>query len=65
MRAMKEKQTEKLSKESIKLRTHILELLRTLKFGQVAIIIKNGKITQIEKTEKQRSTLKGLYGEGI
>lgn len=54
-----------LGRESLVIRTHLLELLRNLKFGQITIVIKNGKITQIETTEKQRTNWKGLYGEGI
>jgi hypothetical protein len=54
-----------LSKESKAIRLSVLESLRDLKYGQVNIVIKGGKITQIEKTEKQRASLQGLYGDGI
>lgn len=54
-----------LSKESQAIRSSVLEALKELKYGQVSIIIKAGKITQIEKTEKQRASLQGLYGDGI
>jgi hypothetical protein len=55
-----------LSKESKAIRASILESLKEMKYGQVTIVIKAGKITQIEKTEKQRvGSLQGLYGDGI
>lgn len=54
-----------LSQESKAIRASVLEALADLKYGQVTIIIKAGKITQIEKTEKQRANLQGLYGDGI
>lgn len=55
-----------LSKESVAIRLSVLESLKELKYGQVTIVIKGGKITQIEKTEKQRVvSLQGLYGDGI
>lgn len=54
-----------LSKESKAIRASVLEVLKELKYGQVSIVIKAGKITQIEKTEKQRASLQGLYGDGI
>jgi hypothetical protein len=54
-----------LSKESQAIRSSVLAALKELKYGQVSIIIKAGKITQIEKTEKQRASLQGLYGDGI
>ncbi|MCE5284984.1 MAG: YezD family protein [Pelosinus sp.] len=55
-----------LSKESKAIRASILESLQEMKYGQVTIVIKAGKITQIEKTEKQRvGSLQGLYGDGI
>ncbi|MBB5335373.1 YezD family protein [Pectinatus brassicae] len=37
-----------------------------LAFGNIAIIIKSGKVTQVEKTEKYRfSDFTGMDGEGI
>ncbi|MCE5284235.1 MAG: YezD family protein [Pelosinus sp.] len=62
---MEENAKRSLSQESKAIRTSVLEALRELKYGQVTIVIKAGKITQIEKTEKQRANLEGLYGDGI
>lgn len=39
--------------------------LDRLQFGQVVLTIKNGVIVQIERTEKQRFGLEGIYGDGI
>jgi len=48
------------------LRTRILEALATLEYGQVVIGIKEGRVIQIDRTEKQRfSALIGVYGDGI
>ncbi len=48
------------------IRAKINEAVNGLRFGQVVIVIKGGKITQIERTEKQRFPgLEGLYGDGI
>lgn len=48
------------------LRAKILEAVQGMKFGQVVIVIKQGKVVQVERTEKQRySSLEGLYGDGI
>jgi len=47
-------------------RTGILEACRTLEYGQVVIVIKDGKIVQIDRTEKQRfPSLVGINGDGI
>jgi hypothetical protein len=62
---MEEKAKKTLSLESKAIRTSVLNALEELKYGQVTIVIKAGKITQIEKTEKQRANLQGLYGDGI
>jgi hypothetical protein len=44
----------------------VLEALKGLKFGQVTMAVKEGKLVQIERTEKQRfSSLQGVYGDGI
>jgi hypothetical protein len=44
----------------------ILEACRTLEYGQVVIVIKDGKIVQIDRTEKQRfPSLVGVNGDGI
>lgn len=48
------------------LRNKILEAMEEMSYGQVMIIIKNRRIIQIERTEKQRfNSLEGLYGDGI
>ncbi|CUH97083.1 hypothetical protein P22_3209 [Propionispora sp. 2/2-37] len=52
--------------KSLALRNRIVEAVQGLKFGQVVIVIKDGKVTQIERTEKQRFTgVEGIYGDGI
>lgn len=48
------------------IRAKIAESIRGLRYGQVAIVIKNGKVVQIERTEKERFTgVEGKYGDGI
>lgn len=48
------------------LRTRILEAIEKLEYGQVVIGIKEGRVIQIDRTEKQRfSALVGIYGDGI
>ena len=47
-------------------RARIQKNFEKMEYGQVVIIIKEGKIVQIDRTEKQRfSGLVGLYGDGI
>ncbi len=47
-------------------RGRILEACETLEYGQVVIGIKEAKIIQIDRTEKQRfSSMVGVYGDGI
>jgi len=47
-------------------RGRIMESFNKLEYGQVVIGIKEGKIIQIDRTEKQRfSSMVGLYGDGI
>ncbi len=44
----------------------IMEAVNGLRFGQIAIVIKEGKIVQFDKTEKQRfPDVEGIYGDGI
>lgn len=44
----------------------ILEAINGLRFGQITIVIKEGKIVQFDKTEKQRfPDVEGIYGDGI
>lgn len=47
-------------------RVKIQEACAALEYGQVVIVIKEGKIVQIDRTEKQRfPALMGIYGDGI
>lgn len=48
------------------LRARIIEAVRGLEYGQVVILIKDGRVTQIERTQKQRVVwVEGRYGDGI
>jgi hypothetical protein len=48
------------------LRTEITKALGGLQYGQLVILIKDGKVVQIDRTEKKRlPSLQGIYGEGI
>jgi len=48
------------------IRAKILAEIADLEYGQMLIKIKDGKIIQLEKTEKRRfPELEGLYGDGI
>lgn len=48
------------------IRIKIQEACANLAYGQVVIVIKEGKIVQIDRTEKQRfPELTGIYGDGI
>ncbi|MBP2649516.1 MAG: hypothetical protein H6Q74_341 [Firmicutes bacterium] len=54
----------KLNSETLRLR--LSEVLKDLRYGQVVIAIKDNKIAQIERLEKQRvDNLVGLFGDGI
>ncbi len=56
----------KNSKQSGELQKMILEAVGGLKYGQVEFVIKNGKVVQVERTDKSRITgLEGIYGDGI
>ena len=47
-------------------RARIVEAFENMEYGQVVIVIKEGRIIQIDRTEKQRfAALVGLYGDGI
>ena len=60
---MTEKQT-KSAKAAV--RTKIAQAVQGLNYGQVAIVIKNGRVVQIERTEKERFIgVEGKYGDGI
>jgi hypothetical protein len=48
------------------LRARILAVVERLEYGQVVIGIKEGRVIQIDRTEKQRfSAVVGIYGDGI
>lgn len=56
----------KNAKQSGELQKMILEAVGGLKYGQVVFVIKNGKVVQVERTDKSRITgLEGIYGDGI
>lgn len=47
-------------------RKRIQESFENMEYGQVVIVIKEGRIIQIDRTEKQRfPALVGVYGDGI
>lgn len=47
-------------------RSRLLESITGLKYGQIVVVIKNGAVVQIEKTEKSRLTgWQGQYGEVV
>jgi hypothetical protein len=47
-------------------RSKMTAVLKELQYGQVTILIKDGTIVQIDRTDKQRvSHLQGVFGEGI
>ncbi|MDR2141550.1 MAG: YezD family protein [Deltaproteobacteria bacterium] len=58
-----------LQGESLKsqpLKVKIGQALKGLEFGQVILIFKKGRLTQIERLQKERfSDLQGLSGDGI
>ncbi|MDR1037482.1 MAG: YezD family protein [Deltaproteobacteria bacterium] len=44
----------------------IAEALKDLEFGQVILVVKKGRLAQIERLQKERfSDLQGVYGDGI
>ncbi|MBC9783622.1 YezD family protein [Heliobacterium chlorum] len=44
----------------------IIEAVRGLKYGEVVIVVQNGRIVQLERTEKLRfPQVEGAYGDGI
>lgn len=49
-----------------RIKAEIAKALDGLEYGQLVILIKDGKVTQIDRTEKRRlPRLEGLNGEGI
>lgn len=48
------------------LRARIQAAVQGLQYGQVVIVIKDGRVTQIDRTEKQRIIgVEGIFGDGI
>jgi hypothetical protein len=48
------------------IKAEIKKTLDDLQYGQLVILIKGGKMTQIDRTEKKRlSQVEGIYGDGI
>jgi hypothetical protein len=44
----------------------IIGALKGLEFGQVVLVVKKGRLAQIERLRKERySDLQGVYGDGI
>jgi hypothetical protein len=44
----------------------IINALKDLEFGQVILVVKKGRLAQIERLKKERfSDLQGVYGDGI
>ena len=44
----------------------ILAALKGMRYGQVALLVKQGRIVQVDRTEKQRLPIvEGAYGAGI
>lgn len=53
-------------KTATHIETEIKQSLVGLQYGQLIILIKDGKVTQIDRTEKKRLPhLEGINGEGI
>ncbi|EGO64606.1 YezD family protein [Acetonema longum] len=61
-----DKGSPKHSEAKVSLSGQVAAALKGMKFGQVVLVIKDGRIVQVERTEKQRfPNLEGIYGEGI
>ncbi|MDR0548930.1 MAG: YezD family protein [Deltaproteobacteria bacterium] len=58
-----------LLSESLKiqvLKDRVLGALKGLEFGQIVLVFKKGRLTQIERLQKERfSDLQGMSGDGI
>jgi hypothetical protein len=44
--------------------SHITEALRGLKFGQVTVIVQDGAVVQVERTERHRFERRQPSGQG-
>jgi hypothetical protein len=63
---LKEKRKTEAKRNKEELHARILLTLKELQYGQVVILIKEGTVVQLERTDKQRFThMQGIYGEGI
>lgn len=52
--------------EIVGLRNQITKAVTGLKFGQFTLVVRNGKVMQVEKTEKLRfNGVEGQFGDGI
>jgi hypothetical protein len=48
------------------LKDRVLKALKGLEFGQIILVFKKGRLTQIERLQKERfSDLQGMSGDGI
>ncbi|MDR1608949.1 MAG: YezD family protein [Deltaproteobacteria bacterium] len=48
------------------LKDRIVQALKGLEFGQVILVFKKGRLTQIERLQKERfSDMQGMSGDGI
>ncbi|MDR1577491.1 MAG: YezD family protein [Deltaproteobacteria bacterium] len=48
------------------LKDRIIQALKGLEFGQVILVFKKGRLTQIERLQKERfSDMQGMSGDGI
>lgn len=53
-------------KVTASLRQAMLSAIRELQFGSISLNVKDGKVIQIDRTEKRRyKSLEGVDGEGI
>lgn len=65
-RLLKEKKQSGIKEDKKGLHARITSAVKELQYGQVVILIKQGAVVQLERTDKQRFTnLQGINGEGI
>lgn len=63
---LKEKRKTEAKRDKEGLHARISTALKDLHYGQVVILIKEGAVVQLERTDKQRFThMQGVCGEGI
>lgn len=64
--SLKEKPKTGLKKDKEGIHAGIIKAVKELQYGQVVMLIKEGAVVQLERTDKQRFTnMQGIYGEGI